>query len=141
SEYEARAERFAAAPNGDLALDSQGTLRWLGSPLAKVVSSAELLKPRLILLADDQLAGTARERVQARAERYLAYQIETHLKPLIQLANDESLSGMAKGIAYRLVENQGILNRRSVAEEIRQLDQEARASLRRLGVRFGAYHI
>ena len=48
---------------------------------------------------------------------------------------------MARGIAFRLVENLGILERREVLEEVRGLDQEARAGLRRHGVRFGAYHI
>jgi ATP-dependent RNA helicase SUPV3L1/SUV3 len=63
------------------------------------------------------------------------------LKPLVDLAGDESLAGMARGIAFRLVENLGILDRREVLEEVRGLDQEARGSLRRHGVRFGAYHI
>ena len=48
---------------------------------------------------------------------------------------------MARGIAFRLVENLGILERREVVEDVRGLDQEARAGLRRHGVRFGAHHI
>ncbi len=48
---------------------------------------------------------------------------------------------MARGIAFQLVENFGLLNRRDVAEDVRGLDQEARAALRRLGVRFGAFHV
>jgi ATP-dependent RNA helicase SUPV3L1/SUV3 len=79
--------------------------------------------------------------VAARAERFVNYQIESLLKPLIDLANAEQLSGMARGIAFRLVENFGLLNRRDVAADVKALDQEARAALRRLGVRFGAYHI
>src|SRR5690606_18720274 len=43
--------------------------------------------------------------------------------------------------AFRLVENFGLLNRRDVADEIKSLDQEARGALRRLGVRFGAFHV
>ena len=63
------------------------------------------------------------------------------LKPLIDLRDDQTLTGMARGIAFQLVENLGILERRDVLEEVRGLDQEARAGLRRHGVRFGAYHI
>ncbi len=48
---------------------------------------------------------------------------------------------MARGIAFRLVEKLGILERREVLEEVRGLEQEARAGLRRLGVRFGAHHL
>ena len=39
------------------------------------------------------------------------------------------------------MENFGILNRREITDDIKALDQDGRAALRRLGVRFGAYHI
>jgi ATP-dependent RNA helicase SUPV3L1/SUV3 len=140
-EFEARADRFANAPNGDLALGSDGILRWIGAPVATLVAGEDMLKPRLVLLADEQLTGTPRDRVAARAERYVAFQVETLLKPLGDLSTAEILSGIAKGIAFRLVENSGLVNRRDIAEEVRSLDQDARAALRRLGVRFGAYHV
>ncbi len=140
-EFEARADRFAAAANADIALGSDGTLRWLGSPVATLVSTDDPLKPRPVLLADEQLTGAARDKVAARSERYVNYQVETLLKPLVDLRDSEQLTGMAKGLAFRLVENFGILNRRDVADEVRGLEQDARASLRRLGVRFGAYHV
>jgi ATP-dependent RNA helicase SUPV3L1/SUV3 len=140
-EFEVRAERFAACGNGDLALASDGTVRWIGSPVATLTAADDPLKPRAILLADEQLTGPARDHVAQRIERFVNYQIESLLKPLIDLAGAEQLSGMARGIAFRLVENFGLLNRRDVAADVKALDQEARAALRRLGVRFGAYHI
>lgn len=140
-EYEARATRFAAAPNGDLAIATDGTVRWLGQPVASLVAGENLLKPRAVLLADEQLTGAARGKVAERTERFIAFHFETVLKPLFELGNTETLSGIVRGIAFRLVENLGILARRDVAEEIKSLDQEARAALRQLGVRFGAYHI
>ncbi len=140
-EFETRAQRFANCPNGDLALASDGTLRWIGAPVATLTSGESALKPRVVLLADEQLTGTARDIVQARAERYVAFQIETHLKPLNDLASADALTGMARGLAFRLVENLGVLNRRDVAEDVRGLDQDQRGALRRLGVRFGAYHV
>jgi ATP-dependent RNA helicase SUPV3L1/SUV3 len=39
------------------------------------------------------------------------------------------------------VESLGVLERQKVAEEVKGLDQPARATLRKYGVRFGAYHI
>ena len=140
-EFDARAERFGACANGDMALGSDGVLRWIGVPIGTLVSSDDLLKPRVVLLADEQLTGPARDRVAARAERFAAYQIETLLKPLLDLRNAEQLDGLARGVAFRLAENLGLINRRDVADDIKALDQDARAALRRLGVRFGAYHI
>jgi ATP-dependent RNA helicase SUPV3L1/SUV3 len=141
SEFEARAERFSACANGDLALGSDGTLRWLGQPIGTLVDGEDTLKPRVILLADEQLTGPARDKVAARAERFVAYQIESLLKPLVDLKNAEQLTGIARGVAFRLVENFGLINRRDIADDIKALDQEARGALRRLGVRFGAYHV
>ena len=140
-EFETRADRFANAPNGDLALGSDGLLRWIGAPVATLVAGDDALKPRAVLLADEQLTGVARDRVAARAERFVAYQVESLLKPLVDLKSAEQLTGISRGIAFQLVENFGLINRRDVAEEVRSLDQDARGALRRLGVRFGAYHV
>ena len=48
---------------------------------------------------------------------------------------------MARGVAFQLSEVLGELERRRVADDVNGLDQEARASLRKYGVRFGAYHL
>ncbi|WP_421915886.1 helicase-related protein [Mesorhizobium sp.] len=141
AEFEARAERFGACANGDIALGSDGTLRWIGAPIGTLVSGEDPLKPRLVLLADEQLTGPARDKVAARAERFVNFQIESLLKPLVDLKNAEQITGIGRGIAFQLVEQFGLINRRDIADEMKSLDQEGRAALRRLGVRFGAYHI
>jgi ATP-dependent RNA helicase SUPV3L1/SUV3 len=141
AEFETRAEKFSASANGDLALASDGILRWIGSPIGTLAASEDALRPRVILFADEQLTGVSRDKVAARSERFVNYQIDTLLKPLIDLRSAETLSGIAKGIAFRLVEEYGLINRRDIAEDVKSLDQEGRAALRRLGVRFGAYHI
>ncbi|MFC3325970.1 helicase-related protein [Mesorhizobium cantuariense] len=141
AEFEARAERFGASANGDIALGSDGTLRWIGAPIGTLVSGEDALKPRLVLLADEQLTGPARDKVAARAERFVNFQIESLLKSLVDLKNADQISGIGRGIAFQLVENFGLINRRDIAEEMKSLDQEGRAALRRLGVRFGAYHV
>ncbi|RWC71150.1 helicase [Mesorhizobium sp. M8A.F.Ca.ET.173.01.1.1] len=141
AEFDARAERFGACANGDLALGSDGTLRWIGAPIGTLVSGEDALKPRLVLLADEQLTGPARDKVAARAERFVNFQIESLLKPLVDLKNADQIAGIGRGIAFQLVENFGLINRRDIAEEMKSLDQEGRAALRRLGVRFGAYHV
>ena len=140
-EFEKRAERFANSPNGDIALGSDGLVRWLGAPVAVLSAGDDPLKPKTVLLADEQLTGPARDKVAARAERSVTYQITTVLKPLLDLQASEGLEGVAKGLAYRLYENYGLIQRREISEDVRALDQESRAALRRCGVRFGAYHI
>ncbi|MEQ1952719.1 helicase-related protein [Mesorhizobium yinganensis] len=141
AEFETRAEKFALCANHDIALASDGILRWIGAPIGTLAATEDALKPRVILLADEQLTGPARDKVAARAERFVTFQIETLLKPLIDLKQADQLTGIARGIAFRLVEQFGLINRRDITDEVKSLDQEGRAALRRLGVRFGAYHI
>lgn len=140
-EFEARAARLHAAGNADLALGSDGTVRWLGDPVARLAASDHIMRPRVILLADEQLTGNARDHVAARIERFVNHHIATVLKPLDDLSRAEDLQGLAKGLAFQLVESLGVLFRRDVADDVKSLDQDARASMRKHGIRFGAYHI
>ncbi|MEM0899463.1 MAG: helicase-related protein [Pseudomonadota bacterium] len=140
-EFEKRAERFSICPNGDIALGSDGVLRWLGSPIGSLTSTEDWLRPRVVLLADEQLTGPARDRVQQRADRFVSHHIETLLKPLIDMRLADELSGIARGIAFRLIEGHGTVERREVAADVKSLDQDGRAALRRYGVRFGFYHV
>ncbi len=136
-----RADKVATAANPDFVLAGDGTLRWQGTAIARLVESDDILRPRLILLADETLNGPARDRVQARIDLWLANHAETLLKPLFDLRNADALPAPARGIAFRLSENLGVVERSEIADEVKALDQDARAGLRALGVRFGAYHI
>ncbi|MGL3607484.1 helicase-related protein [Rhizobium sp. G187] len=140
-EFEARAARLHASGNGDFAIGSDGVVRWLGDPIARLIGTDHVLHPRVLLLADEQLTGNARDHVAARVERFVNHHISTVLKPLDDLSRAEDLQGLAKGLAFQLVENLGVLFRRDVADDVKSLDQDGRASMRRYGVRFGAYHI
>jgi ATP-dependent RNA helicase SUPV3L1/SUV3 len=140
-EFEARAARLHAAGNNDLALSNDGMVRWLGEPVARLTASDHIMRPRVVLLADELLSGHAREHVQARIERFVNHHIATVLKPLDDLTRAEDLQGIAKGLAYQIAENLGVLFRRDVADDVKTLDQEGRASMRKYGIRFGAYHV
>lgn len=140
-EFEARAARLHASGNSDLALGADGYVRWLGEPVARLAANDHVMRPRVLVLADEQLTGAARDHVAARIERFVNHHISTVLKPLDDISRAEDLQGLAKGLAFQLVENLGVLFRRDVADDVKTLDQDARASMRRYGVRFGAYHI
>ena len=63
------------------------------------------------------------------------------LGSLFELSAAADISGIARGIAFQLVEALGVLDRARVAEEVKGLEQPERASLRKYGVRFGAHNI
>ena len=140
-EIEARAARLAMAADETFVLTADGTIRWTGEPVAKLIPGDEVLKPRFKIIADTHLAGPAREGVEARLALWLKAHVEKLLGPLIKLGEAADITGIARGIAFQIVEALGVLERTRVAEEMKALDQGARATLRGYGVRFGAHHI
>jgi ATP-dependent RNA helicase SUPV3L1/SUV3 len=140
-EIDARAEKLSAAPDDQFVLASDGTLRWTGDAVAKLLAADDVLHPRLRILADERLTGAPRDAVQARLDLWLKTHIEKLLGPLFELSKAEDITGIARGIAFQLVEALGVLERQKISAEMKDLDQPSRASLRKYGVRFGAYHI
>ncbi|KQP00560.1 helicase-related protein [Methylobacterium sp. Leaf91] len=140
-EIEARAERFSAAADSSLVLSHDGIIRWTGDPVAKLTPGDKLFEPHVRLLADEQLTGPARDKVEARLVAWLKAYVVRLLGPLIEIETAADLVGLSKGIGYQVVESLGVLERAKVMHEMRTLDQEGRGALRRHGVRFGAYHI
>src|SRR5580693_1536643 len=140
-EIDARAEKLSKAPDDQFVLTSDGTIRWTGDAVAKLVAADEPLHPRLRIISDDRLNGAPREAVQTRLDLWLKTHIEKLLLPLFDLHKAEDITGIARGIAFQLIESLGVLERTKISAEMKDLDQPSRASLRKYGVRFGAYHI
>jgi ATP-dependent RNA helicase SUPV3L1/SUV3 len=136
-----RATRLAEAPDEQFALASDGAIRWTGAAVGKLVAGEQVLKPRVRVIADEHLTGAPRDAVEARLDAFVKSHLEKLLGPLFVLAAAEDVTGIARGVAFQLVEALGVLERQKVAEDVKGLEQPARASLRKYGVRFGAYHI
>lgn len=140
-ELEARASRVVLAGDDAFVLSHDGLIRWVGEPVARLTAGEKALEPRLRLLVDDHLPGPAREQIETRLALWLKHHITRLLGPLQILENAENVAGIARGIAYQAAEALGVLERSKVAEEMKTLDQDGRAALRQLGIRFGAFHL
>jgi ATP-dependent RNA helicase SUPV3L1/SUV3 len=141
SEIEGRATRVHEAVDEAFVLANDGLIRWLGEPVGKLIDGAHILEPRVRILSDEQLTGADLEKVQRRLDLWAAQHIKKLLGPLAELEKGEGLEGIARGIAFQVAEALGILERSRVAEDVKGLSQEARAALRKFGVRFGAFHL
>ncbi len=140
-EIAARAARLAEAPDGQFVLASDGVIRWMGAAVGKLYAGEDVMRPRVRILADEHLTGAPRDAVEARLDKWIKSHLEKLLGPLSVLAAAEDVTGIARGVAFQLVEALGVLDRQRVAEDVKGLEQPARATLRKYGVRFGAYHI
>ncbi len=141
AEYEARSTRIADAVDEAFALANDGTIRWLGEPVGKIAPGPGVLKPTAQVLADPDLGEALLEKVRRRLELWLAQRIKKLLGALEPLESGEGLSGAVRGVAFQIAEELGVLERFRVAKDIRNFTQEDRAALRKLGVRFGAFHL
>ncbi|HEV3245987.1 MAG TPA: helicase-related protein [Beijerinckiaceae bacterium] len=140
-EFETRAARFSEAKDEAIVLASDGAVRWRGEIVGKLVAGDSVLKPRVTALADEHISSPAREKIDKRLALWITARVEKLLGPLFALENPTDLAGVARGIAYQASEALGVLDRARVAQDMKTLDQESRAKLRALGLRFGAYHI
>jgi ATP-dependent RNA helicase SUPV3L1/SUV3 len=136
-----RARRVSAAKPDAFKLGRNARVLWRDEEIAQFEPSDDPLKPTVTVLADEHLSVPDREKVQARLEAWRDEIVAERLKPLAEIAKAEDISGLARGIAFRLLENFGMLKRELIADDMKHLDQEARAQLRKYGVRFGAFNI
>ncbi len=125
-------------PPAPVTLESDGTVTWDGAVIARLKKGAHKLRPELVMLANDWLEPAIATQVEVRLGKWLQDHIDGVLAPIAALRDGELNSGVARGIAFELVENLGVLPRDGeVAERLRDLDQAARGELRQYGVRFG----
>ena len=140
-EFHLRADRFYNAPDTEIDYTEQGGLMWGEHAVGKLVAGDEPLRPRVQAFVDDEAGAEVRAKVERRLGHFVDRRVQALMEPLVAMQRDEGLTGLARGFAYRLVEGFGIIPRGEVTQEVRDLDQEARAVLRKHGVRFGQFTV
>ncbi len=141
AELAGRAQSLVAAPDTDFSLTPAGEVIWHGAAVGRLAPGGAVLEPAVEVIADEALESADREAVSFRLRKFVSRRVEALLEPLVRLRDDGELTGIARGLAFRLVEALGVLPRAEVAEDVRGMDQKTRGLLRRHGVRFGAFHI
>ena len=137
-----RLARIAMAEDDEITLGRDGRIRVDGAVVAKLAAGAPALKPRVVLIGAETAAPMERDIAHERLELWLARKVARDLRPLVALENawrEGRLPPDARGLAFRLIENAGALNRAS--EDIDHVSDASRAILQRHGVRIGVHTI
>ena len=140
-EFHLRADRFYNAPDTEMDFTEQGGLMWGDQAIGKLVAGDEILKPQVKAFVDDEAGAEVAEKVRRRLQHFIDRKVAALFEPLIGLQRDETLTGLARGFGFQLVEALGVVARADVADDVKALDQDARALLRKHGVRFGQFTI
>jgi ATP-dependent RNA helicase SUPV3L1/SUV3 len=137
-----RLGRLAAEPDEAFSLTPDGVVLWRGEA-AGALAGGQPFAPRVRLFGElGHDAG--RQRAARRLEAYVAGEAARRLSALRRLeaaVAEGKLRGLARGVAYRLIEAGGVLDRAEVRDEIQTLSQVERRALRGLGVRIGAFSV
>lgn len=139
--FHLRADRFYNAPDTEIDFTEQGGLMWGDQAVGKLVAGSDPLKPQVQGFVDEEAGDDVRQKVERRLQHFIDRKIAALFEPLLALSRDEELAGLARGFAFRMVENWGIIPRGEVADEVKALDQDMRSALRKHGIRFGQFTI
>ena len=142
-----RLGELAAAPDAEFAMADDGELSWRGEPAGSLAGGSPFA-PAVRMARDIGDAAPGLEaafvRAQRRLEAYVAARsvaVLAALKGVDDAMASGALKGLARGVAFRLHEAGGVIDRRMVAREVAQLSAGERRALRSLGVRFGAFSL
>jgi len=119
-----------------------GAVLWHGAAAGQIAGGT-WFSPRVRLLGDLGPAAV-RDRAQRRLEAWLAAEAGRALKPLARLkgaVESGALKGLPRGIAFRLIEAGGVIDRREVARDLAALSPVERRTLRTFAVRMGSHSV
>ncbi|UTP40580.1 phosphonate-binding protein [Phenylobacterium sp. LH3H17] len=137
-----RLGKLATEADGAFAVTPDGVVLWRGEA-AGAISGGTRFAPRVRLYGELGPAA-ARERAARRLEAFLASGAGRRLAPLRRLetaVETGKVKGLARGLAYRLIESGGVLDRAVVRAEAKGLSQVERRALKGLGVKLGAFSL
>ena len=152
-EIKNRAEELNQAEDGELSIIfgdplTRSTINWRGVVIGRIEKGASILTPRAVVLPTPILQGDALNIVQDKLNRWLDHYIQETLATLFALQeavngakNDdgkELITGMARGVAFQIVEKLGTIPRRIIAKEFKEVDRDGRFQIKQLGVWLGA---
>lgn len=152
-EIKNRAEEFNQVEDGEISFIfgdplTRSTINWRGIPVGRIMKGASILTPKAVVQPTPVLQGDALNMVQAKLDRWLEAHIADVLAPLFALqeaangAKDEEgndrISGMARGVAFQMVEKLGTIPRRLIAKDFKEVDSTGRFQIKKLGVWLGA---
>jgi len=141
-EISRRLAEIAANSDEQFSLSPSRTILWRGHAVGEIVGGSPLAPQ--VRLDGEMGAQTARARAMRRLEAFVAGVAAPAFVNLARLkaaTEGDALRGLARGLAYQLVEAAGALPRRDAEEFLRALYRSERRALRELGVRFGAFTI
>jgi ATP-dependent RNA helicase SUPV3L1/SUV3 len=136
-----RADKLYGSPDTEIELTDQGGLMWGTAAVGRLEKGDSPLAPKVRAFVDDLAEPVVAEKVERRLGHWVQRRINSLFEPMLKMQADETISGLARGVAFQIAEHMGVIPRRRIANDVKTLGQEERAQLRKHGVRFGQHHV
>ncbi len=134
---DARVTTLEHSADAAFTLDDRARVCWQRAPVARLAVGTDWLRPAVEITATDLLEPQQRERMRRRLATWLMSMLRRRLQPLFALLACNDLSGAGRGLAYQIAQGGGTVIRHDAQAQMRGLTESDRATLARLGVRFG----
>ena len=122
-------------------LEDDFKISWNNEPIAQLRPGSDYLNPKVDLIIDEMIENEDKIKLGEFLCNWIEKKIKLELKNLIELKNIKNESSELRALAYRLYENNGVIKRSDISDYLNKLNQDDRGKLRKLGVKFGRYHI
>jgi len=136
-----RSDRLYNSSDEQFSWNENGQLFWQSVAVGRLEVGVDILTPKVIPIADSEAGAEIIQTIKRRLDYFVNRTIERQFEPLLKMQADDSLSGIAKGVAFRLIEGLGLVSRDAIADEVKAMDQKERSLLRKHGLRFGQFTI
>ena len=134
-----RLSLIVAAPDDAFKLNDEGQIEHINSPVAHLAKGSSWMAPRVEIVGASEVDPAEREAARQRLEQWAAAEtakiLPTHTKLAVEKAGD-ALEGLARGIAFRLLETGAAVDLRQDDPSLR-LTGDQREALKVIGVRAG----
>ena len=140
NEIKNRIAKIIKAQSSDLSLDNALIINYKNEPIARLIKGKNILKPNIELLIEFGIEENLTKPLKKILLNWINEKINQDLFSLIKLEKSD-LRKQEKGIAYRIVEELGVIDRKSMNKEIDNLDIESRRRLKKYGIIIGKYSI
>ena len=114
---------------------------WKENPIATIIPGKDYLNPKIKLLIDDSLDVDEQSELKNYLEKWIDKEKNLHLKDLIKTSKINLENSYARALCFRLFENHGVLKRLDAEDLLKNLDKDQRASIKKIGIKIGRYHI
>ena len=136
AEIARRVVRIESGDDAAIVLDERGRFVWEGSAFARLVAGDAVWRPEIRISRNELIEPSQRDRLLARLRVWFERHQETVAPRLVQLQRAD-LDGPARGIAFQVLEGLGGAPAAAVEMLVKDLDEEGRKTLARVGIRLG----